>query len=161
GGRGRRPRGARAGREPADVGRAARQIVCHRHPGRTGEHPRQPAGVGAPRVQRNGDRALCQQHLRGDGPARRDPVRPPAPAVRPPGAAGGVVAAAVDELSERSPIRTAPAGVPLVARPRLAAVAPGLAILVALALVPFAVRDRYVLSVLILANLYAAMAASW
>ena len=67
----------------------------------------------------------------------------------------------MDELSERSPIRTAPAGVPLVGRPRLAAVAPGLAILVALALVPFVVRDRYVLSVLILANLYAAMAASW
>ena len=67
----------------------------------------------------------------------------------------------MDELSERSPIRTAVAGVPLLGRPRLSAVAPGLAILVALALVPFAVQDRYVLSVLILASLYAAMAASW
>jgi branched-chain amino acid transport system permease protein len=39
--------------------------------------------------------------------------------------------------------------------------APGVAILVALALVPLAVRDRYFLSVFTLANLYAAIAASW
>lgn len=41
------------------------------------------------------------------------------------------------------------------------AVAPGLAVLLALGVVPVAVRDRYVLSVFIQANLYAAMAASW
>lgn len=43
----------------------------------------------------------------------------------------------------------------------LAAVAPGIAVLLALALLPLAVRDRYFLSVFIVANLYAAMAASW
>jgi branched-chain amino acid transport system permease protein len=67
----------------------------------------------------------------------------------------------VNELSERSPIPVVPSGTPLGARHWLTAVAPGLTILLALALVPLVIRDRYVLSVLILANLYAAMAASW
>lgn len=67
----------------------------------------------------------------------------------------------MDELSERPAVRAALPGVPLLGGLRFTAVAPGLAILVVLALVPLAVRDRYVLSVLILANLYAAMAASW
>jgi branched-chain amino acid transport system permease protein len=67
----------------------------------------------------------------------------------------------VDDLSERSPTRAALLGTLPLGRPRLTAAAPGLVILVTLALVPLAVRDRYMLSVLILANLYAAMAASW
>lgn len=67
----------------------------------------------------------------------------------------------MDELSERSPVRAVVPGMPLGGRQRLTAVFPGIAILLALAVVPFAVRDRYMLSVLILANLYAAMAASW
>lgn len=67
----------------------------------------------------------------------------------------------VNELSERSPIRAAHPGAPLGARHWLTAVAPGVTILLALALVPLVIRDRYVLSVLTLASLYAAMAASW
>lgn len=43
----------------------------------------------------------------------------------------------------------------------LAAITPGVALIVALALVPLVVRDRYLLSVFILANLYAGIAASW
>jgi branched-chain amino acid transport system permease protein len=38
---------------------------------------------------------------------------------------------------------------------------PGIAALLGLALVPLAIRDRYFLSVFIVANLYAAIAASW
>jgi len=46
-------------------------------------------------------------------------------------------------------------------RARLATITLGGAALLALALLPVAVRDRYFLSVFIVANLYAAMAASW
>jgi len=64
-------------------------------------------------------------------------------------------------VSSPSSAGAAPAGMPLEAGLRPAAVAPGVVILAALALVPLTVRDRYLLSVLIQANLYAAMAASW
>ncbi len=67
----------------------------------------------------------------------------------------------MDELSDRSPIHTVISGMPPGVRGRLAALVPGIAILLALGVVPFAVRDRYVLSVFIQANLYAAMAAGW
>lgn len=43
----------------------------------------------------------------------------------------------------------------------LSGTAPGVAVLLALALLPLAVRDRYFLSVFTLATLYAAIAASW
>ncbi len=58
------------------------------------------------------------------------------------------------------PSTLAPA-VPVRVRPGLATIGPGAGFLVLLACVPLLVRDRYVLSVLILANLYAAIAASW
>lgn len=67
----------------------------------------------------------------------------------------------MDELSERSPIRTVVPGVPAGVWRGPASLIPGLLILLALAVVPLAVRNRYVLSVFIQANLYAAMAASW
>ncbi len=59
----------------------------------------------------------------------------------------------MDELSEHRPARAAVSGT--------LTAAPGVAVLLALALVPLAVRDRYFLSVFTLANLYAAIAASW
>lgn len=59
----------------------------------------------------------------------------------------------MDELSEHRPVPAA--------MPGMRTAAPGVAVLLALALVPLAVRDRYVLSVFTLANLYAAIAASW
>lgn len=58
-------------------------------------------------------------------------------------------------------VRAVPSDARLEAGPRVTAVAPGIAILAALALVPLAVRDRYLLSVFVQANLYAAMAAGW
>lgn len=64
-------------------------------------------------------------------------------------------------LSERSSAGAVVHGMPAGAWRGLFALAPGLAVLLALAAVPLAVRDRYVLSVFIQANLYAAMAASW
>jgi branched-chain amino acid transport system permease protein len=67
----------------------------------------------------------------------------------------------VDGLSERAPMGPAIPDAPVGVRRGLAAISPGLAVLLALAVVPLAVRDRYVLSVFIQANLYAAMAASW
>lgn len=59
----------------------------------------------------------------------------------------------MDELSEHRPVPAA--------MPGRRTAAPGVAVLLALALVPLAVRDRYFLSVFTLANLYAAIAASW
>jgi branched-chain amino acid transport system permease protein len=43
----------------------------------------------------------------------------------------------------------------------MGAITPGIAVLLGLALLPLAIRDRYFLSVFIVANLYAAIAASW
>lgn len=65
------------------------------------------------------------------------------------------------ELSgRRSEIPAAPQ-VPAGAWRGIGAITPGIALLLALALVPLAIRDRYFLSVFIVANLYAAIAASW
>jgi branched-chain amino acid transport system permease protein len=60
----------------------------------------------------------------------------------------------VEEPSEHQRGSTAGSGV-------LSGAAPGVAVLLALALLPLAVRDRYFLSVFTLATLYAAIAASW
>jgi branched-chain amino acid transport system permease protein len=60
----------------------------------------------------------------------------------------------VEEPSEHRRGRAAGSGV-------LSGTAPGVAVLLALALLPLAVRDRYFLSVFTLATLYAAIAASW
>jgi branched-chain amino acid transport system permease protein len=67
----------------------------------------------------------------------------------------------VDDLSAYRLGRPAGPGARTGARRGLVRMAPGIAALLALALVPVAVRDRYFLSVFILANLYAAIAASW
>lgn len=67
----------------------------------------------------------------------------------------------MDELSQHQHRVTLPPVVPVGVRPGLTAIAPGVVLLILLAFVPLLVRDRYVLSVFILANLYAAIAASW